>query len=147
MIMKKGIDFVGITVSFYCHDGQGNYVMHKRGANCRDEHGTWSFGGGGLEFGETLDEAVVREIKEEYGIEPTEYTCLGFDEKFRQLADGTPTHWIGFRYLALVDAAKVYNSEPDKHDELQWVSLDAIPDNLHSQELRDLEKYHNQLAS
>lgn len=57
--MKKGIDYIGVTVSFYCHDGAGNFVLHKRNHNCRDEHGCWDFGGGGLKHGETLEDAFV----------------------------------------------------------------------------------------
>lgn len=142
--MKKGVDYTGITVSFYCHDGDGNYVIHKRGQNCRDEQGTWSFGGGGLEFNETLTDAVVREVKEEFGADALEYTCLGFDEKFRT-HEGVATHWIGFRYVVLVDREKVFNNEPDKHDELMWVTLDNLPNPLHSQEATDLEKYRDKL--
>jgi 8-oxo-dGTP diphosphatase len=138
--MKKGIDFIGITVSFYCHDGKGNYVMHKRGPNCRDEHGCWDFGGGGVEFGETLEQALVREIGEEYGVVPIEYQYLGHDEKFRE-HNGVPTHWLGFRYIALVDREKVINNEPDKHEELHWVKLDDLPSPLHSLVPRDMEKY------
>jgi len=144
--MKKGVDFIGITVSFYCHDGKGNYVMHKRGTNCRDEQGTWSFGGGTVELGESLDTALIREIQEEYGTTPIEHTCLGFDEKFRTLPDGTPTHWIGFRYLARVNPTEVTNNEADKHYELVWITLNDLPNQLHSQELGDLNKYRSQLC-
>lgn len=37
--LQRGIDFIGITCVFYCHDGQGNFLMHKRSKNCRDEIG------------------------------------------------------------------------------------------------------------
>lgn len=142
--MIKGIDYIGITVSFYCHDGEGNYVIHRRGVNCRDEHGTWDFGGGGVKHGETLEEALVREIQEEFGVVPLEYQYLGYDEKFRE-HNGVPTHWIGFRYIALVNRSKVINNEPDKHDELRWVTIDNLPEPLHSLVLRDLEKYKQYL--
>lgn len=142
--MKKGIDYIGTTVSFYCHDGEGNYVIHRRGANCRDEHGAWDFCGGGVEHGETLEVALVREIQEEYGVVPLEYQYLGHDEKFRE-HDSMPTHWIGFRYIALVDRTKVINNEPDKHDELQWVTIDNLPAPLHSLVPRDMKKYQQYL--
>lgn len=37
--MKKGEDFTGITIVFLCHDGEGNFLLAKRGAQCRDENG------------------------------------------------------------------------------------------------------------
>ena len=52
--MKKGVDFIGVTIVFWCHDGKGNVLLALRGPNCRDEHGTWDPGGGGLEFGDSV---------------------------------------------------------------------------------------------
>jgi ADP-ribose pyrophosphatase YjhB (NUDIX family) len=64
--MKKGIDYIGVTVCFYCHDGKGNLLLQKRSHKCRDEQGMWDCGGGSMRFGETFEEAARREIKEEY---------------------------------------------------------------------------------
>ena len=65
--MKTGVDHVSIGTSFYCYDGKGNWLLHKRSKNCHDEVGVWDSGGGKLEFGLTLEENVLKEIKEEYG--------------------------------------------------------------------------------
>ena len=46
--MKKGEDYIGVSVVYFCHDGKGNFVMAKRSENCRDEIGNWDIGGGGL---------------------------------------------------------------------------------------------------
>jgi 8-oxo-dGTP pyrophosphatase MutT (NUDIX family) len=64
--MQKGIDHIGITTVFACHDGEGNYLFSKRSTNCRDEHGTWDPGGGGLDFGDMLEDNVRKEVMEEY---------------------------------------------------------------------------------
>lgn len=69
--MKAGIDYIGITTPFYCNDGKGNFLLHKRSNNCRDEHGTWDMGGGKVELGEILEEAVLREVLEEYNCHGT----------------------------------------------------------------------------
>ncbi len=138
--MVKGIDYTGVIVSFYCHDGQGNYVMHKRGLNCRDEHGSWDFGGGGLKFNEKLLNAVTREVEEEFGTVPIEIESLGNSEVFR-IHEGKPTHWIAFRYRVLLDRNHVINNEPHKHDDLKWVTLDMLPSPLHSQVASEIERY------
>jgi ADP-ribose pyrophosphatase YjhB (NUDIX family) len=46
--------------------------------NCRDEQGMWDGGGGGLKFGEKIEDAVVREIKEEYCATPKKIEFLGY---------------------------------------------------------------------
>ncbi len=138
--MKKGIDYTGITVSFYCHDGNRNFVLLRRGQKCRDEQGRWDFGGGGLKFGETLEECLKREVREEYGTEPQKFEFLGHDEVFRELS-GEQTHWIGFRYKVLLNREVVINAEPDKHDEIGWFTLDNLPSPRHSQSEKQIIKY------
>ena len=56
--MKPGIDYIGVSTPFYCHDGQGNFLFHKRSQKCRDEQGRWDTGSGKLEFGLTVEENV-----------------------------------------------------------------------------------------
>ena len=76
--MKKGVEYPGVTVSFFCHDGAGNYLFAKRGTNCRDEHGCWDNGGGGLDLHDTVIGTLKKEIKEEYGTEALDYEFLGY---------------------------------------------------------------------
>lgn len=81
--MRKGFEYPGISVSYFCHDGQGNFVMAKRGVNCRDEHGTWDPGGGGLEFGDTVENTLRKEIKEEYCTDILKFEFLGYRDAHR----------------------------------------------------------------
>lgn len=142
--MKKGVDFTGIAVAFLCHDGQGNYVMHRRNENCRDEHGCWDFGGGGLKFGESLESCVEREVQEEYGVAVQDVHFLGHRELFRNQAE-TASHWICFYYQVLVDREKVVNNEPEKHTEMDWFRFDNLPQPLHSMIPGDIEMYKDKL--
>lgn len=64
--MRKGIDCIGVTVVFFCHDGKGNFVLSKRSKNTRDEQGRWDPGGGALEIHERIEDAIRREVREEY---------------------------------------------------------------------------------
>ncbi len=130
--MKKGEDFVGITVSYMCHDGEGNYLFQKRGPNCRDEHGRWDTGGGALEFGDTVESTLVKELEEEYGVVPLETEFLGFRDVHRT-HEGKPTHWVSLNYRVLVDRSKVVNAEPHKFEAIAWHRLDDLPEPLHSQ--------------
>jgi len=142
--MKKGIDYPGVTIVYLCHDGQGNFLMQKRGENCRDEKGRWDIGGGGLDFGDGVIETLKKEIKEEYGADVLEYEFLEYRDVHRE-HDGGRSHWVALNFKVLVDPKTVKNGEPDKFDEIGWFTLETVPSPLHSQLSGCLEKYAKQL--
>lgn len=144
--MKKGVDFTGVTIVFACHDGQGNFLFSKRSAQCRDEHGTWDPGGGGLEFGDTVEETLRKEIKEEYCADVLSYEHLGYRDVHR-VNHGVRTHWVALDFKVLVDRSKVQNGEPHKADELGWFTLDALPSPMHSQWKFFLSLYKDKLET
>jgi ADP-ribose pyrophosphatase YjhB (NUDIX family) len=138
--MKKGVDFVGVTVSYLCHDGNRNILLAKRSDQARDEHGRWDNGGGGLEFGDTVADTLIKEVKEEYCADIIESEFLGYRDIFRE-NKGTPTHWVGLYFKVLVDPAQVRNGEPHKFDEIGWFKLEELPSPLHSQVLPFLREF------
>lgn len=120
--------------------------MHKRSANCRDEQGCWDFGGGKLEFGESLEDGVKREVREEYGCNVVIEEALYPQQLFRELADGTKTHWIYFPHIVRVNPAEVAIGEPEKISEIGWFALSDLPSPLHSAIAPFLERHQNELA-
>ena len=137
--MKKGIDCIGITCIAVVHDGKGNFVMHKRSKNARDEHGMWDLAAGGLDFGETLEECITREIKEEYCADVKELKQLGTFTALRE-QNGSDTHWVGIYFAAKVDPKQVKIGEPEKMDDIGWFTIDNLPSPLHSQFPKVYEK-------
>jgi len=129
--MKAGIDYVGVTISFYCNDGKGNFLLHQRSKNCRDEHGAWDPGGGQLEFGETLEEGVLREVKEEYGAKGVIQEQLPAHSVLRTHA-GKKTHWVAIPFFILVKKDEAKNNIPDRIDAMGWFTLDNLPQPLHT---------------
>ncbi len=142
--MQKGLDCIGICVTYFCHDGEGNLVMSLRGENCRDENGRWDIGGGGVDFGDTVEATMIREIKEEYCTDVLEFEFLGFRDVHRE-QKGKPTHWISLDYKVLIDKTKVANGEPHKFDAVAWFTLETLPTPLHSQQKHFFEKYADKL--
>ena len=142
--MKKGIDFIGNTVVFACHDGKGNFLLGKRSANCRDEHGTWDPGGGGIELHDTVEGTLRKEIKEEYCTEVLSFEFLGYRDVHRE-KDGIKSHWIALDFKVLIDPAQVSNGEPHKMDEVKWFRLDDLPTPVHSQFPLFLKLYEGKL--
>jgi 8-oxo-dGTP diphosphatase len=145
--MRKGFDYIGVTVSFFCHDGKGNFVMGKRSNKCRDEHGKWDCGGGGMEFGLTVEENLRKEINEEYCADVLGYEFLGYRDVHRE-HNGEKTHWIALDYKVLIDPAQVQNGEPEMCDEVKWFRMDNLPadSEMHSQIPKFLNRYRDNLA-
>jgi len=129
--MKAWIDFIWVTTAFYCHDGRGNFVLHKRSNNCRDERGVWDNGGGKLEYGLSLEENVLKELREELGCEGVIQEQLPSYSLVRGV-NSAKTHWIAVPFIVMVNPAEVKNNDPEKISEIGWFKLSALPQPLHT---------------
>jgi 8-oxo-dGTP diphosphatase len=117
-----------VSCVFVCHDGRGRVLLARRGAGARDEPGPWDTGAGALEHGESFEDAVRREVREEYSTEPLDVETIGVRNVLRG-----GSHWVAVVNAVRVDPAAVAIGEPHKFDELGWFPLDALPAPLHSQ--------------
>jgi ADP-ribose pyrophosphatase YjhB (NUDIX family) len=97
-----------------------------------------------VEFGDTVEETLHREIKEEYGADIMESEFLGYQDIFRE-EKGKPTHWLALFFKVLVDRSQVKNGEPHKFDEIGWFQLNNLPSPLHSQFPKVLRLYRDKL--
>ncbi|TJZ43524.1 NUDIX domain-containing protein [Streptomyces piniterrae] len=124
---------VGPKVScvFVCHDGGGRVLLARRSAGARDEPGTWDCGAGALEFGETFEAAVTREVREEYGARPLGIERIGVRNVLR--GDPVDSHWVALVFAVRVAPDEVAIGEPHKFDALEWFAPNALPAPLHSQ--------------
>ncbi len=142
----KGISFTGITTVFFCHDGKGKLFLTKRSKNTRDEHGRWDPGGGGLKHGQSVEDNMRRELKEEYNVEPLTSEFIGYFDAFRSTPEGEPTHWLAMCFSVKVDPAKININEPEMVDDHGWFNLDELPEPLHSQFENFINKHGAKLA-
>ena len=129
----KGTSFTGITTVFWCYNDNEQIFLAKRSKNARDEHGRWDAGAGGLKHGQTLEDNVRRELKEEYDVEPLRLDFIGYRDALRKLDDGTPTHWLVMDFAIKVDPSKLKINEPHMFDDSGWFTLDKLPSPLHTQ--------------
>lgn len=116
--MNHGSVKVGVSVRV-CFEGQVLMGL-RRGSH---GHGTWSFPGGHIEFGEDPSEAASREVFEETGlkIRPEDMSRLDWtNDYFEDLG----LHYITIYYtvdLGSVDfEGEVALMEPTKCDRWEW---------------------------
>lgn len=129
--LRRGVDHIGISAAAIIHDGHGKILLMQRGPKARDENGRWDICGGAIEFGESIDEALEREIGEELCTKPLEIDFLLAYDAHRE-HNGDKTHWICLLHAAQVDPATVKIGEPDKISAIGWFGLDDIPSPPHS---------------
>ncbi|WP_318385580.1 nucleoside triphosphatase NudI [Enterobacter sp.] len=109
---------------------EGEYLLCKMAADRGVFPGQWALSGGGMEPGETMEEALRREIREELGeeLDITEVKPWAFrdDVRMKTYADGT-TEEIYMIYLIFdcvsANRAITFNEE---FQEVIWVSPEAM---------------------
>lgn len=136
---RRGVDHIGVSAAAVIHDGNGKILLMQRGPKARDENGRWDIVGGAIEFGESIDDALVREVSEEMSVEPYDIEFLRAYDAHRE-HNGDKTHWICLLHSARVDLTKVKIGEPEKISAIGWFGLNDIPKPQHSM-------LHNALAA
>ena len=129
--LRPGIDYIGVTTPFYCNDGNGNFLLHKRSEAARDEKGRWDFGSGQLDLGEEVESGVLREVKEEWGVEGVIQEQLPAHSLLRN-SEGVETHWLAVPFFIKVDLDEAKIMEPYKFSEMGVFTLDHLPTPLHT---------------
>jgi 8-oxo-dGTP diphosphatase len=87
-------------------------------------HGSWSFPGGHLEFGEQVDVCAEREVREETGalisvVRPGPFTNDIFVEERK--------HYVTLFVVADFVSGAVETKEPDKCERWEWHEWSALP--------------------
>jgi len=121
--MKKGIDYIGVGAGAIIFNKEGRLFLAKRGKEARNEKHKWEFPGGSIEFGETLANALVREIREEYGFVIEVVQLLDVVD---HILPEEKQHWVSPTYLCRYKNGKPRILEPHKCEEIGWFDLEHI---------------------
>lgn len=120
--MKKGVDYIGVGVGAVIVRNH-TLFLSKRGKESRNERGLWEFPGGSVRFGETLEDAIVREMHEEYGITVRVTKLLGVCS---HILPHEHQHWVSPTYICGITKGEPVIKEPRKCDEIGWFTLQEM---------------------
>jgi len=102
---------------------QGKLLLEKRGNE--PAKGKWSIPGGVVELGESLEDAVIRETKEETGLDVEEPCLVDVVDQMDLDEDGrVKYHFVIVDYMLKVKGGEA-KADSDA-DELHWVALDDV---------------------
>jgi len=121
--MKKGVDFIGVGSGALIFNKEGKVFLSKRGDASRNEIGKWDFPGGSVKFGEKCEDAVKREIKEEFNMDIEVVELL---EVIDHILLQENQHWVSPSYIARYVSGNPEIMEPGKISEIKWVSINEI---------------------
>ena len=108
------------------------------------EAGSWSIAGGRVEFMETIEAAVVREVREELGVdvEVRDLLCVT-----NHILPDEKTHWVSPAFLVRVLEGQVTNREPWATEQIRFFPLDDLPLRLTVTARTALGAYREKLCS
>lgn len=137
--MRKGTDYIGVGVGAMIFDDQGRLLMAKRGQGAKNERGCWEIPGGGVELNETRADALVREVREELGVDVDVVEEL---ITFEHMIPDEGQHWIATTFIVEVkDGQEPKIMEPHKCEAIEWFVMDELPSPLALTTAPSLEMY------
>ena len=102
--------------------------------------GTWSLTGGKLDFGETLEDGVYREVLEETGIRVNKNSLKLISVSNDMISEA---HFVTLGFLCEDFEGEARVMEPDEVTEWKWFKLDELPSPIFFPAERILKNYKN----
>lgn len=137
--MKQGVDYIGVAVGAMMFNDKGELFITKRSQNCKNERGHWEIPGGSVQFGETLEDAVKREVKEEYGVDVEIIKQYPASD---HIIPADKQHWAPTTFIVQIKSGQTPTiMEPDKCDAIGWFPLNTLPTPLSIITRIDIARY------
>ena len=124
--VRKTPDRIAASVSAVVFDDFGRVLLIQRTDNV-----WWCLPGGGVEIGEGVAQAVVREVQEETGFAVRVERLLGvysdpFEGNLAVYRDGEVVHYVNSCFICSITAGE--KAESDESSEVQFFPVDKLPE-------------------
>lgn len=137
--MRKGVDYIGVSAGAMIFNKKGELFLSKRSQKATNEKGCWEIPGGKVAFGETLQTAIKREMKEEYGVD---LVLLHQLPAQNHILPKENQHWVPSCFICKIKGNKEPKIlEPDKCNAIGWFFLKKLPKPLSVITKLDLKAY------
>ena len=136
--MKRGFDYIGVGVGAVIVNDLGQVFLSRRGPLSRNERGKWEFPGGSVEFGEKLEDALQREILEEFGALIEVGELLDVSD---HILPEEGQHWVSPTFICKFISGTPSIQEPGKCSQIGWFNLDRLPEDLSTISQQNLAHY------
>ena len=102
-------------------------ILLARIASGYPGQGRWTLPGGGVEWGEHPDDALVREVHEETGFSVTEFSLIGINSRvFSATANHAGLHAVRMLYDVPLNGEPRVVEVDGSVDAVRWLALDDV---------------------
>ncbi len=108
---------IGVGVGAILVNNEGKIFLAKRGPGVSKHAGMWEIPGGGVNFGETMAEAIKREVMEEHSVEIEVGEML---DTVEDIAPEVGWHTVGPAFVCKIVKGIPKIMEPNKCTEIGW---------------------------
>lgn len=139
--MKRWKDYIWVGCGCLIVNDQNQILLIRRTDKTQGWWSWfWSRPWGAVEFWETIEEAIIREVEEELGVI---VELFGPNLYANDVRKEEGLHWFtGWRFAKIV-SWELENKEPEKHDAIQRFDIDALPENVNIYTLQSIQEYKN----
>ena len=117
--MKK----IGVGVDLILKSGK-EVLLGRVSEKWRTLEGEWGLPGGDINFGETLEDAIARNLKKEVGLDAEKFKIISVNNNF----------WLDNHYINIGVLVKASGEpevrNPDDWEEWEWFGTEQLPKNL-----------------
>lgn len=132
---------VSVSVFLFLKQDSRILMLKRAHTGWMDDH--FSVPAGAIDGGETLADAVAREAREEVAatVDPSSLQLVHTMHCFT-----AGQEWLGQYFVAESWQGEPKINEPDKHSDLQWVEISALPDMTIPYVKQAVECYMNEVS-